>query len=98
MNGIVSDAGVNGQQHFRNLEMLLLRRVAVVTQAHVSLSMGKDKSTISRIFAGNHGVYISEMDVFLAALGLIVIESDSDTVTIPRERYEALRLLAKDGI
>jgi len=81
-----------------NLEVLLLRKVAEVSQKEVAEAIGRDTSTTSRIFSGKTGVHIDEMEDFFTALGLKVIECDGEIVTLTKKRFEALRELARDGL
>lgn len=41
---------------------------------------------------------LSEFCLALDALGVRMVPPDSDTVTISRKKYEALRELARDGL
>lgn len=63
-----------------NLENELLRAVSKVGQAAVANALGKNPSTVSRIFAGEGGVVLSDLDVFLGVLGFKVVPLDDKTV------------------
>jgi len=79
-------------------EALLLRKVAEVSQKVVADAIGRDTSTVSRIFSHQTGIHIDEMENFLTAMGLQIIECPGETVTIPKEEHRALKLLASKGL
>ena len=81
-----------------NTESLMLRRVAEVTQVKVANTLGRDSSYVSRFFARTGGLHIDELEDVFSTLGLKLIQCEEDTVTLPKEQYEALRILAKKGI
>jgi len=82
----------------RTTESLILQKVHEVGLKELADVLNKDTSTISRVVSNKGSIHINDLDAFLETLGLKVIECKSEAITIPRERYEALRLLAKDGI
>ena len=94
----LADINSNKKQHCDATESLLLRKVAVVHQNVVATAIGLDKTLVSRIFSGDRGIAIHELGALLGALGLAITETDGESVTISRERYESLRSLARDGI
>jgi hypothetical protein len=80
-------------------EVLLLSRVAEVSQTVIAEAIGRDAGTVSRFFSGKTGLHIDEMEDFFAAMGLKLIDcKDQDTVTLAKDHYEALRILAKKGV
>lgn len=79
-------------------ESLILRKAAEVGQKSIVDSMGYDASTVSRMVSSKTGVHINELELFLKPLNLKIIECDGETVTMPRDRYEALRTLARAGV
>ncbi len=74
---------------------LILRRVVAVQQNNVAAAMGWDVSKTSRFFSSNAGVNIEELEKLFSSLGLTVIESDGDMVTMTRQEYESIRFLAR---
>ncbi len=80
------------------LESVILRRAGEASHAKVADALGKDASTVSRIFSGAVGVTIRDMDAFFAALGLCVTEIGGETVLISRQKYEALMVLAREAL
>lgn len=63
-----------------SLENELLRAVSKVGQAAVANALGKNASTISRIFSGEGGVSLGDLDVFLGVLGFKAVPLDDVTV------------------
>lgn len=77
---------------------LLLQQVAEKSQTAVANAIGRDVSTVSRFFLGQGGVHIDELEDLMNSLGLKIIECEGDIVSLPREHFEALRVIAKRGI
>jgi hypothetical protein len=75
----------------RNFETEALRRVAEVQLDAIAVALGCDKSTVSRMF-NDRGIKLSEIPLLLSALGWKVVSKEQHCV--PREEYEALRVLA----
>lgn len=88
----------NGVQVQRNLEALMLRRYYAIGAETVAKAISRDKAAISRIFSGKRGSGIHELGAVLDALGLAVIESSSDTVTVSRAEHDALLTLARKAL
>ncbi len=80
------------------LESVILRRAGEAGHAKVAVALGKDASTVSRIFAGAVGVSIHDMQAFFDAMGLCVSEIGGETVVISRQKYEALMVLARESL
>lgn len=79
-------------------ESLILRRVAEVGQKHICDVMGKDPSTVSRMFSGKLGIPINELEDLLSALGLTLIDQNLAEVNLSKEEYQALLTLARKGL
>lgn len=83
----------------RNSDADLLRRIAAVTQAEVSRVAGIEKTAVHRIFTGDRGVTLAELERFVNALGLALVEADGgDVVSVPKSEFEAMRVLALKGL
>ena len=82
----------------RNLESAIRERIARSSQLEVGKDAGIEKTAVHRIVAGERGVYLDELHDFLRALGMSAIDCDGDLVTIPKELFESLRVLAKRGL
>lgn len=80
------------------LQTLILRRMASVKHKTVADAIGSDESTVSRMASGERGLSLDKLEAFLAALGMTVIEVGGDAVTIPRQKYRALQVLARDAL
>lgn len=80
------------------LESLILRRAGEATHVKVANAIGKDQSTMSRIFAGSTGLNIADLEKFLDALGLSVVELGGDVVHISAQEYRALQVLARKSL
>ena len=80
------------------LESVIFRRAGEASHAKVAAALGKDASTVSRIFSGAIGVQIKDMEAFFNAMGLCVSEIGGETVVISRKKYEALTVLAREAL
>lgn len=78
------------------LSQILMQRLASVKNNVVSLAIHKDESTVSRIASGESGIKIEDLQAFLMALGLKVV--DTNQVCIDRAIYESYRTLAKAAL
>jgi len=77
------------------LEARILRAAALLGQQAIQRAIGANPSSVSRILSSQRGVHIHEIEGFLAALGMRVVDSDSDGfITLTREEYRALKTLA----
>lgn len=77
----------------------MLQRIAMASQAEISRQTGIEKTSVHRIVCGERGVLLDEMQAFLGALNLAVIEADGgDTVTVPAAEYQALLTLARKAL
>ena len=81
-----------------NLESLILRRFAVVGQVAVEKETGIDNTLLSRFLSVERGLRIDQIGPVLKALGLVVIECDGATVTMPAKRADALAYLAAEAL
>lgn len=81
-----------------DLHAAILRRLAQIKSAPVAAAIGHDESHISRVASGERGIRISELQAFLAALGFEVVETGGNSVTLPREKLRALKVLARDAL
>jgi hypothetical protein len=80
----------------RKLEALILRRLAVVSQAAVARQCGWTESHISRIASSQAGVKLNELGIYLEALGLKLVDREAQTVD--QDEYHALRVLARKAL
>ncbi len=90
----ISGKGAMGNK----IEALILRRVAEISQQRVAEALGRDPSSTSRIMSGQAGIHIAELDKLFETLGLEVFESDGGSVVLPREKYDALVVLAREAL
>lgn len=88
----------NNGEKLHRLESMILRRAGDATYTKVADAIGKDVSTVSRVFSGQSGVQLVDLEAFLAALGLQVVEVGGDSVTITAEEYHALQVLARKSL
>ena len=79
-------------------ESLVLRRLAGVKNVVVAQAIKHDEGHVSRIASGERGLRLGELEAFLKALGLRIIECDGQVVTLPAEEHEALRVLARKAL
>lgn len=80
------------------LESTILRRAGEVTHVKVAAAIGKDPATMSRIFSGQTGLMIADLEKFFAEIGLSVVELGNDVAHIPAEEYRALKVLARKAL
>ncbi len=80
------------------LQTVILRRMAAAKHKAVADAIGIDESTVSRVASGERGISLDKLEAFLSSLGLVVIEVGGDAVTIPRQKYRALQVLARDAL
>ena len=81
-----------------SLQSEILRRAATVKNTTLAEAIGHDDAHVSRIHSGERGLRISEIEPYLAALGLKVIACDGDVVSMPAKEAEALRTLARKAL
>lgn len=74
----------------------VLQRLARVKNAAVAQAIGKDESQVSRIAAGDLGVKLADLQPFLAALGLKVV--DCNRVCVDRDVYESFKTIATKAL
>jgi hypothetical protein len=77
---------------------LILRRLATLKNETVAREIGHDGGHVSRIASGERGVRLPELESFLTALGLAVVEMDGPAVTMSMERAKAIELLAMEAL
>lgn len=82
----------------RKIESTVMRALADGRQVAVSDATGITQTRLSRWKSADGGqgggLHLSEVADVMEALGLAVIETAGETVTVAREEYEALRVLA----
>lgn len=66
-------------------EALIRHRVGIVKQNALALQLGKSTTQVNRIFSGDAGIMLADLDDFLGALGLVVVESSE---------YQVIRSMA----
>lgn len=81
-----------------NIEALILRRFAVVSQTEVAKQTGMDNTFLSRFLHGERGLRIDQLGPVLDAIGLSLIECDGEIVKLPKAKAAALFLLAKEAL
>lgn len=85
-----------GDEKSRNFESMLLQAIVARTQARVGAALAVDKSTISRMVAGERALTLREFTRILAALDLaLVTATDGETVTLSADEWRAYRTLAR---
>lgn len=77
-----------------SLEADILRAVSTIGQASVASALAKNPSTVSRMFAGETGITISDLEVFLGVLGMKVVPLDAVTVD-PQEHQMLVEIAAR---
>jgi len=77
-----------------NNEATILRRIAVVHQDSIAKQTGLSTSQINRIVAGENGIKLTHLDKFLSAIGMSIVEANSNTVSVEKKEWEAIRILA----
>lgn len=91
---IVPAATRKGQRKVSPLESALLRAVASSGQEPVAQAIGKDISTVSRIFAGEGGIRIHDLETFLRSLGYKVVPVTQATID-PCEHRSLVELASR---
>lgn len=74
----------------------ILHRMADGKDAILADAIGCDRTKIVRIRSLEHGVKLDELEPFLRALGLKVVDEDGHVVS--EERLRSLLAFARDGI
>jgi len=77
----------------RTIAGVILHRLNNVKRSTVADAMHKDESTVSRIVMGGQGVLVEDLEGFLAAINLKIV--DISQPTIDPEEFNACRALAK---
>jgi hypothetical protein len=80
----------------RRLAQVVMQRLAKVKNQAVAEAIGKDESTVSRIVSGDTGIKLADLQPFLSALSLKVV--DAGQVCVDRAVYESYRTLARAAI
>lgn len=73
-----------------------MQRLVSVKNQTVADAIGKDQSTVSRIVSGETGIKLDDLQPFLAALNLKVV--DGNQVCVDKAVYESYRTLAAAAI
>lgn len=81
-----------------NSHFVILSLFAKVGQTAIADKTGIDNTVLSRFACGERGLTIQQLGAVLDAIGGAVVDTGGDAITIPRAKYEALRVLARDGI
>lgn len=79
----------------RKFETEALRRIADVQYDALSVAMGCDKSTVSRML-GERGIKLAEIPLLLGALGWKIVGRDQQCMD--RELYLAFRTIAQRAL
>lgn len=74
----------------------IMQRLARVKSETVAQAIGKDASTVSRVASGELGVKLADLQPFLRALDLKVV--DVGRVCVDREVYESYKTLATKAL
>lgn len=86
----------------RTIESQLLRAFANASQGEIARVAGISDTRLSRFknaATDGGGLWLAEVANVLAALGLSVVDArPSDLITMPAERAEALRVLARSAL
>ncbi|TJZ75604.1 helix-turn-helix domain-containing protein [Chitiniphilus eburneus] len=64
-----------------SLEQELLRRRSGKKDAEIAAGMGKDASTVSKLFGGGIGVQLADLGALLDSLGLKFVDAKDMTIT-----------------
>lgn len=76
----------------------LIRRVMEVKQNTIAEATGLSTSQVNMIVAGTRGITISHLCPFLAALGYDITEAKNNTITVDRDEFLAMRVLARKAL
>lgn len=80
------------------LQSEIMSAVANVKNFVIADAIGHDVSHVSKITSGERGIRLGELEAFLSSIGMKVIKCEGEVVSIPKEKYDALRLLAKEAL
>lgn len=82
----------------QQVESAILRALAEHGQSAVAQATGISETKLSR-FKGEGGLSLQEVSSLITALDLGVIDTGSrEVVTIPREEFDALRVLSRRAL
>ncbi|HEY4530941.1 MAG TPA: CII family transcriptional regulator [Luteimonas sp.] len=82
----------------RQVEAAILRALADKGQSKVAEATGISETKISR-FKSDGGLSLHEIAGLLSGLGLAIIDTgNTEVATIPREEFDALRVLARRAL
>ena len=81
-----------------NYLALIFHHISLHKGKEVAEAIGHAESYISRLKSGEAAIKLSELQPFFEAIGLKLMACDGESVTIPKEKYDALRLLAKEAL
>lgn len=90
---MASESSAQPSADARKLAQVVMQRIAKVKNQVLAEAIGKDESTVCRIVSGETGVKVADLQAFFATLGLKVVDANQHCV--PREEFEAYRVLAK---
>lgn len=79
-------------------EAFLLRRIAMTHQNVIAEHTDTSTSQINRIVAKQAGIPLDKVVPFLNAIGMDVVERQGDMVTVPRDEFEAVCVLARKAL
>lgn len=74
----------------------ILQRHARVKNSTIAEAIGVDESTVSRVASGQAGVKLTDLQAYLRALGLKIV--DAGRVCVDRDVYESYKTLATKAL
>lgn len=77
-----------------NTHRMILARAHMLQNTQIAEKVGLSQPTVSRIFTGNGGILLCNLEALLDVLGLEIVESQGSRVSIPIQEFNALRYLA----
>lgn len=80
------------------MEAMIVRAVYAKGEGNLGKELGWQTSKVSRVLSGEYGIKLKELERFLTALDLCVVRTSDESINITPEKYEALRLLAKESL
>jgi hypothetical protein len=81
-----------------NYFALILHHLSLHTGKEVAAAIGHSESHITRFKTGDAQLKIDELQPFFEAIGLKLIPCDGELVSISKDKYDALKLLAMEGL
>lgn len=89
----MSTVSTDAPQGARKFASVILRRLATVKNVQVAQAVGCHETTVGRIASGELGIKLADIDKFLGALGLKIV--DARRVCVNVDEYEAFQRLAR---